>query len=61
MVKHAVTYTVKGFLAPFKDVVETEHGSDEEIRAALNAQCKEVFASERAVVRDLVLIVHLPQ
>lgn len=57
MIRSEVTYTVKGYLPPFTDVVETKTADVEEIREELNKLCSETFHSERAVVRDIVLIV----
>lgn len=56
MIKSEVTYTVKGYVPCFKDVVETKTGSVDEIRDELNKVCGETFHSKRAVVRDIILI-----
>jgi CRISPR/Cas system type I-B associated protein Csh2 (Cas7 group RAMP superfamily) len=55
--KHEVTYTVKGFAASFKDEVVTKTGSTQEVCQELNKICKETFHSDRAVVRDVLLMV----
>jgi hypothetical protein len=57
MVKQEVTFTVKGFIPPFKEVVETPTGTHDEVVDELNKLCSELFHDERSVVRDVLLVV----
>jgi hypothetical protein len=57
MVTQEVTFSIKGFLPLFKEVIKTSTGSDEEIREALNAVCRETFHSDRHIVRDIILVI----
>jgi hypothetical protein len=57
MVTQEVTFTVKGFLPPFKEVVKTPTGTHEEVVDELNKLCAELFHDPRSVVRDVLLVV----
>ena len=57
MITQEVTFTVKGFLPSFKEVIETEKGTHDEMVDKLNQVCLETFGNERAVVRDINLVV----